>query len=499
MPTVDQILNDTRAFVKEKQASFRKGAAEEALSNPGSIPGSVHDSNVDASMQNSHPETQQEIPAGSKVRSGATDGEDLESGHATNALEPIPGVTQEPLESADALGGNVGSSTVGDQAHDGTAGALGDESRSTEGTPATHKHPAAKHANDLLSMISQHNAQQKAAAAPAPGTAPAPTKTAAPAAPAPAAPTPAPTKAAACECGKDDCTACNKVAGDTKHAGEIELTQDVLSKIASVILSTEEGWAFAEAQMSKAAGADAARETIQFLEQQALEAEKQAAYAQGQTDADNLIKAAVYEAGRADAAAAASPVAPQAQAGSVVSQLKAAAARYRQQTPATNVKGLQDLGREVAEQAVKQAQDLAAALGGGAPAPEVMPPEAGGEDLDAAAAEMAAPPMEGGGEEDISPEELEQALSMMAQEGTIGPEDVQEILAYLEQAGGAPEMGGAEMGGAEMGAPAPPPPAPAPAAEGGGDEAAEDESGMEAYASANPLVQAIRRVQAKNK
>ena len=115
MPTVDQILNDTRAFVKEKQASFRKGAAEEALSNPGSIPGSVHDSNVDASMQNSHPETQQEIPAGSKVRSGATDGEDLESGHATNALEPIPGVTQEPLESADALGGNVGSSTVGDR------------------------------------------------------------------------------------------------------------------------------------------------------------------------------------------------------------------------------------------------------------------------------------------------------------------------------------------------------------------------------------------------
>jgi hypothetical protein len=486
MPTMDQILADTKAFVQQKQASFGKDAAEQALSNPGSIPGSEHDDKADPSMQNSHPETQEEIPPGTKTRDGATDGEDVESGHASDATEPIKGVDKKPLESDDAMGGGVGSSTVSDQASSGSRNAIGGSSRS--GQTGAAPHPAAKHANDLLSMIHGYQTEKQAEGAPAAEAAPAAdTKS--------GEHTEGAAKDEKCEeCGKTGCD-CKKEDGDMKYsADQIEITQDVLSKIASVILSTEEGWEFAEKAISKAAGAQAARETIDFLTKQAEDAEKQAAYGQGAADADALIKAAYVELGRQQALAEVQPQQKQAHAAQLEHGFNTAINRVREKRAAAqqgvgNYDALVQLGRVFADQSVKLAQDYAAAEEGAEMGGEMGAGEMGPAGAEEAMGEMAAAP-----EGDVSPEELQQALALLVEEGQIDPAAAEEIMSYVSDASA---MGG-EAGGEVAADPAAMMGAEADA--GAGADAAEDE-GMETYASAsdaNTLLAAIRRVKAHN-
>ena len=241
---------------------------------------------------------------------------------------------------------------------------------------AEPKTGASKIANDLLSSIRDY---QKKTAAPA----------------APAAPAAAP-----------------KVAAQAPVAG-FEMTQDVLAKIASVILETEDGIKFAELALTKAAGAEAARETFNFLQ-------KQAAHAQGAADAEALIAQQVqlqknaeaeYYQGAADAEALIATMAKKGMAAGAP-------------VPAVNSKiaQLKKLAQEIADES---AGDAVGAM-------ESMPQD-----------------------QEIGPDELVQALEELVQEGQIQPEAAQALLQALSSgdAGGAEDETGVAGGGDAGGAP----------------------------------------------
>ena len=102
------------------------------------------------------------------------------------------------------------------------------------------------------------------------------------------------------KCGK--CAKCKAAAEAAKKAAEtvgglnMELTSDVLAKIAAVMLATEEGTKLAETTLAKAAGAEAAEKTLAFLRAQNELAQKQAEYEAGQRDAAELIAKMAQEA-----------------------------------------------------------------------------------------------------------------------------------------------------------------------------------------------------------
>ena len=245
---------------------------------------------------------------------------------------------------------------------------------------------------------------------------------------------------------------------------QMELTSDVLQKIAAIVLSTEEGADFVEQQLAKVAGAEAARETLGYLAQQSELAEKQAAYEAGEKDAEALIAQSIYDNG-------------------IQEGIKRAEAVLAQHGVAPDV--FTKLGQEMADASIgdlMQAGDMA----GGAPegmAPEGMAPDAGG------------------GDEGISVEELAQALEGLVQEGTISPEEAQQVLEYVAASEGGGEGGAPEMGGEPEAAPAEPAEAPA---EGGGEaeeepaEKKEDEGDEKEGAArkAAALLDAIRKVRA---
>jgi polyhydroxyalkanoate synthesis regulator phasin len=117
-------------------------------------------------------------------------------------------------------------------------------------------------------------------------------------------------EAAEAECCKDGkcgkCAKCKAAATAAKKAGalDMELTSDVLAKIAAVMLATEEGTKLAESLLSKAAGAEAAEKTLNFLRDQNDLAQKQAEFEAGQRDALVMVLKKAAAEGDAEAAAA---------------------------------------------------------------------------------------------------------------------------------------------------------------------------------------------------
>ena len=82
---------------------------------------------------------------------------------------------------------------------------------------------------------------------------------------------------AECKGKPAECKAeCKGKKDDAKTAGafDLELTSDVLAKIAAVMLATDEGTKFAEKALSKVAGAVAAERTLSFLRKQSAYAEQ---------------------------------------------------------------------------------------------------------------------------------------------------------------------------------------------------------------------------------
>jgi len=387
--TMRSIVNDARTFVAQKQAEFKKEAI--AGEDPSSYPGSEHDKPVDASAKQPDPEVKQDRAPGTSTADGAVLAEKLEAGDTTDATQPSgESVDKQPLITSDAN--------------------------------AEPKTGSAKLANDLLSSIKAvQDAQAPVKAA------------AAPAVPAEAAPA---TAAAPAEAGKE-----------AASIGPLELTQDVLAKVASIILNTEEGWQFTEKALTKEAGAEAARATITILQKQAEDVEKQAAFAQGELDAEQLI-----------------------------------AGVQQKQAKDLYLKGAQDANELVMHKA---------ALNGASEADlvklaQVLADESIGEEMPAEGGEEGALDAMGGMPEDeeIAPEELQQALEELVAEGQIEAEDVQAIMEYISQAdgaeGGMPEEAGMPAeGGEEL--------PPELAALAGGAEAPAPEEGMDVAASAKPV------------
>lgn len=445
------VIAETRAMLQQKTAKF---AEKKALAgkDPSSYPGAEHDSpsNGDGSSDKETKDTNW-LPKGTLATEGAGDDSKITRGHATDATQPSAEPTAKPVLSTD-----INAKTAG-------------------------------MADDLLLQIRAF--QKSSAAAVASLTPAAPTPPAAPAAPATtkvAAPVvPAATKVA------EPVVPAAPAAPATEKAAtgfNMELSQAVLAKMAAIALATEEGVAFMESQLSKAAGATAAAEMLEFIQQQDAEAEKAAAFAAGSADADALIRHAAAEksATRVEKVAAAlrkiaegkicettecevggtkpspkpeeSPKKPEARVTD-----KAASAYYK-------------LGQEMADASIAAGLngELGGAPAGMMPGSEGLPPEAAG-----GLPPEGMPPEGGEGGEDISEEELAQVLQELVADGTINEQDLAQILQALEggEGGEAPPEGGeappAPPEGGEA-APKEPEGESKPEGEAAGEDASED-------------------------
>ena len=245
----------------------------------------------------------------------------------------------------------------------------------------------------------------------------------------------------------------------------MELTTDVLAKIAAMVLAEEEGAAMVERVLAKAAGAEKAEEVLAYVAAQSEAAEKQAAYDQGVVDAQKLIdqlnfergvKAAEYDQGKQAANQMIDQFLMQKGGEEAIAKLR--------ENPSFFAK----LGQAMAEQGV----DPAALMGQGAGA---MGPEGAGADV-------SPEDLQG-----ITMEDVQAALESLVQEGKIQPQEAEQVLQML-----ASEMGGGEAGAA--GAEAAPAPAGEAAAAGAGeaDGGGEEQKEAAARAAVTPLLQAIR-------
>ena len=359
-PTLAQILNDTKRLIASKQASYATGTEETGKNPPASMPGAEHDSKVPEEAKKSQKEVADgsNAPASGYTGEGGKDDSPKTRGQALNADQAALEPAKKPAVSADA-----------------------DAKAASDITAAL--------ANDILSLV---RSVQKTAAPKAPESPKAPE--APKVAEAPKAPE-APKQAAV--------TAPVEAPVVEKGAGELqmELTTDVMAKIAALILSTEEGAALAEKVLEKAAGAQMAQETLAFLAAQSELAEKQAAFEAGEADAQKLIDQQIFEAGKAEAA-----------------KQSEAAQFYK-------------LGQAAADASMGDLMGGAPVEGGGNPPDQA--PGAGGDDGTA---------MAPGGEEEVTMEDLAAALESLVAEGTLKPEEAQAIMAEIA-GGGAPADGGA--------------------------------------------------------
>jgi len=244
------------------------------------------------------------------------------------------------------------------------------------------------------------------------------------------------------------------VAAPAKQAEglNLELTTDVLAKIAAHILSTTEGAEYVEGVLAKEAGATECREILSFLADQSEIAEKQAAFDAGSADAEALHEQAIYQQGVTDGTQSDEKQA------SFEAGAADAAALYEQSQQPANATAKQaeaetafyaKLGQSVADASIEGLMGEApgADMGGEAVSPEMLGAEEGGEEVPPemlAAEEGGDVGAEEGG--DVSPEELMAALETLVAEGTISEEEAMQVLEYIS--GGA-EEGGVEEGGVE--------------------------------------------------
>ena len=205
---------------------------------------------------------------------------------------------------------------------------------------------------------------------------------------------------------EDDSNVNTNVGGsaEVKQAtnASLVLSQDVLLKVASAVLSTQEGTDFAEKALAKEAGAEEARMHMGLLQ-------KQAAFNDG-VEAFHAIANTVAQTAQTDAAA---DFQKGAEAFHKIAGALVTAEKQAQAMPP------EAMGPE--------------AMGPEAMGPEAMGPEAGGE---------------------ASPEEIIEAIIMMAQSGQIAPEEAEQIIAMIEQAGAvgaAPQEAAPTQEGAEAG------------------------------------------------
>lgn len=412
-PTMKQILEQTRALVSTKQAEFKMNLQG----------GEKRAKGLDTA--------------------GAGDDSTITRGHALEADQSALEPTKKPLLSSDAKANppSDGSGTSGEKAKGKNEGNQTDRTDALEAdesalqpakkpelsADANAKKATATLCNDLLKDIRTYQSTKAAAMPPALAKAKEEKK-----------------DVKKEEKKEDKPVESTEVTAAAKQATgpQMELTTDVMAKIAAMILSTEEGSQYVEQMLAKEAGKEAALETLSFLAEQSELAEKQAAYQQGQADADALIQQAIFQAG--------------------VEQGQKQAAAAGETALYTK------LGQAVADAGIEDLMAQAGGAAGGVP-PEAL---AGGEAA-------------GGAEGEVSMDELGQALEALVQDGTLKPEEAQQVMEYLAQA---------EQGGGE--APAEAAPAEAAPAEAAPAEAApaKDDAAKEGSVKAAALLDQIRQI-----
>lgn len=255
-----------------------------------------------------------------------------------------------------------------------------------------------------------------------------------------------------------------KEEGDgEKEAGSdtIDMDQAVLAKIAAIVLSTKNGWEFAEGAIKKYAGAQAAAEVMNHVKTRTEQQDAEQSYKMGAAHAEQAVQNMLaeqlaqshnqaYYKGYADAVKTAGVQAPAPM--SVNAMQQAAAADYAAgQKIAEELifKTAQDQyaqGQQLAEVVIQKfAQDVASlddpqaqqALSQMATSPDAGgAPEAGAEGGDAAGVQEAA-----AGISDASPEEIGEALAELVQEGTVPAEEAMQIVDAIDAAAGGDEGG----------------------------------------------------------
>ena len=287
------------------------------------------------------------------------------------------------------------------------------------------------------------------------------------------------------KCGK--CAKCKAAAAGAKKAGalDMELTQDVLAKIAAVMLATEEGTKLAESTLAKAAGAEAAEKTISFLRTQNELAQKQAEYEAGRRDALALVQKMAQESqdavGEGDVEAIANELDAMVQAGEITEDeadqvvielaqaLQGGAAPVEEASSDAQAAGGDtnpEAGKDAGQECKKEAQAAPAPDGNAAidqtvavPPEQLDPGSVPQDGLDDITPEEVAGAIDtlvqsgeitegeadqlvqeiAGGEEaaagaegDVSPEEIATVLQQAVESGDLKPEDVQQVLTELE-------------------------------------------------------------------
>ena len=353
------------------------------------------------------------------------------------------------------------------------------------------------------------------------------------------------------KCGK--CAKCKAAAAGAKKAGalDMELTQDVLAKIAAVMLATEEGTKLAESTLAKAAGAEAAEKTISFLRTQNELAQKQAEYEAGRRDALALVQKMAQESqdavGEGDVEAIANELDAMVQAGEITEDeadqvvielaqaLQGGAAPTEEAPSAAQAAGGDtnpEAGKDAVQECKKEAQAAPAPDGNAAidqtvavPPEQLDPGSVPQDGLDDITPEEVAGAIDtlvqsgeitegeadqlvqeiAGGEEaaagaegDVSPEEIATVLQQAVESGDLKPEDVQQVLTELEgvpapdaAAGAAGAEGAAGTSGAAGSAGAVAPADEAKAAEDG-QTATQKTAGMK-------VLEAIQAARAQKK
>jgi len=236
--TVEEIMAQTKAMIQTKQAEFKKRSSETAENPPESV----------GKMEAVPEEAKKPTP---KARADEMDRNVDESKGRTTAGAKHPDTGRE-------------------QAMDASESALTPEKKPVQSDDAYAKKASAELANDLIASIRAYQKTQVKEAA------------------APVAPVVA----------KVEAPVVAKVATEAP-ANELELTRDVLAKLASLMVATDEGKQLASAVMAKEAGAEAASELIKFVQEKQAAAE----YAQGQADAQAAINQQLFNAGYAQAMA----------------------------------------------------------------------------------------------------------------------------------------------------------------------------------------------------
>ena len=351
--TLAQVLSDTRKLIQNKQAMH---AASEIPGTPvNSIAGSEHDSKVPDEAKSPNKETRDGtmVPnSGLKVEGAGK--KDITTEHVLEADQSAATPKEKPLDSDDA---NAKEASATADLANSILSLIRTEQKTAAAPTEIVKHVGEKAVESGKKLLDGAKAVAKH---------------------------PAATHGAAAV-GGGAVGAATMHHHDKKAELNMELTTEVMAKVAALILSTEEGAEMAERVLAKQAGAEMAQETLNFLAAQSAAAEKQAAFDAGQRDAQNLIDRQIFEAGVKQA------------------QAQAQAQRFYK------------LGQAAAD----------ASMG----------------DMMGAGAEGAAPgdPAAEGGEggEEISMEDITSALEALVAEGHLKPEEAQEVMQYLTQGEGA--------------------------------------------------------------